>query len=58
MESLGFKASAYGTNTEIIGLDGRGNPLLQNTRLDLQSVYDGNGDNIATENYVDNATSG
>lgn len=54
VQSLGFKDSAYGENTEIIGLDGRGNPLLQNTRLDLQSVYDGNGDNIATESYVNN----
>ena len=52
VKSLCFKDSAYGENTEIIGLDGSGNPLLQNTRLDLNSVYDGNGDNIATESSV------
>lgn len=58
VESLGFKASAYGENMDIIGLDGKGNPLLQNARIDLDSVSDWYGDNIATENYVDNATSG
>lgn len=58
VESLGFKASSYGENMDIIGLDGRGNPVLQNARIDLDSVSDWYGDNIATENYVDNATSG
>ena len=55
VESLGFKASAYGENMDIIGLDGKGNPLLQNARIDLDSVSDWYGDNIATENYVDDA---
>lgn len=58
VESLGFKASAYGENMDIIGLDGKGNPLLQNARIDLDSVSDWYGDNIATESYVNNATSG
>ena len=55
VESLGFKASSYGENMDIIGLDGRGNPVLQNSRIDLDSVSDWYGDNIATENYVDDA---
>ena len=55
VESLGFKASAYGENMDIIGLDGKGNPLLQHARIDLDSVSDWYGDNIATENYVDDA---
>ena len=55
VESLGFKASSYGENMDIIGLDGKGNPLLQNARIDLDSVSDWYGDNIATENYVDDA---
>ena len=58
VESLGFKASAYGENMDIIGLDGRGNPVFQHARIDLDSVSDWYGNNIATENYVDNATSG
>ena len=55
VESLGFKASAYGENMDIIGLDGHGNPVLQHARIDLDSVSDWYGDNIATENYVDDA---
>ena len=55
VQSLGFKDSSYGENTEIIGLDGRGNPALQNIYIDLNSVTDWEGNNIATENYVDDA---
>ena len=54
MESLGFKASAYGENIDIIGLDGRGNPVLQNIYLDLNSVTAQNDESIATTSYVDN----
>lgn len=55
VQSLGFKDSSYGQNTDIIGLDGRGNPALQNIYIDLNSVTDWEGNNIATENYVDDA---
>lgn len=55
VESLGFKDSSHGKNTDIIGLDGRGNPLLQNIDLDLSSVHAQNDEHIATESYVDQA---
>lgn len=54
VESLGFKASAYGENMDIIGLDGRANPVLQNIYLDLNSVTAQNDESIATTSYVDN----
>lgn len=54
VESLGFKNSAYGQNTDIIGLDGRGDPVLQNIYLDLNSVTAQNDESIATTSYVDN----
>lgn len=55
VQSLGFKDSSYGQNTDIIGLDGRGNPVLQNIDIDLSSVHAQNDENIATESYVDQA---
>lgn len=55
VQSLGFKDSSYGTNSDIIGLDGRGNPVLQNIDIDLSSVRAQNDENIATESYVDQA---
>lgn len=55
VQSLGFKDSSYGQNTDIIGLDGRGNPVLQNIDLDLSSVHAQNDEHIATESYVDQA---
>lgn len=54
VQSLGFKDSSYGQNTEIIGLDGRRDPVLQNIYLDLNSVTAQNDESIATESYVDN----
>lgn len=54
VQSLGFKNSSYGQNTDIIGLDGRGNPVLQNIDIDLSSVHAQNEESIATESYVDN----
>lgn len=54
VESLGFRASSYGENTEIIGLDGKGDPVLQNIYLDLNSVTAQNDESIATTSYVDN----
>ena len=55
VQSLGFKNSSYGKNTDIIGLDGRGNPVLQNIDIDLSSVHAQNDEYIATESYVDQA---
>lgn len=54
VESLGFKASSYGENTDIIGIDGRGDPVLENIYLDLNSVTSQNDESIATTSYVDN----
>ena len=54
VQSLGFKNSSYGQNTDIIGLDGRGDPVLQNIDIDLSSVHVQNEESIATESYVDN----
>lgn len=54
VQSLGFKDSSYGENTDIIGLDGRWNPVLQNIDIDLSSVHAQNEESIATESYVDN----
>ena len=55
VKSLGFKESAYGTNSDIISLGARGDAILQNMRIDLDSVADIYGNNIATENYIDDA---
>ena len=61
VQSLGFKDSSYGQNTDIIGLDGRGDPVLENIRIDLNSVTDQNGDAIgdhaSTADYATNAGS-
>lgn len=46
VSSLGFKESSQGANTEIIGLDGRGNPMLTNIKIDLNSVTDQDGEEI------------
>lgn len=52
IDSLLFDSGdAYGA--EILGHDGRNNALLQNVMLDLSSVTDANGENLATESYVD-----
>lgn len=52
IDSLLFDSGdAYGV--EILGHDGRNNALLQNVMLDLSSVTDANGENLATESYVD-----
>lgn len=56
IDSLLFDSGdAYGV--EILGHDGRNNALLQNVMLDLSSVTDANGENLATESYVDNSLS-
>lgn len=48
VSSLGFKESEYGYNTEIIGLSGRGTPILQNIDVDTSTVTDGNGNGLIT----------
>lgn len=64
VESLGFKESAYGYNTEIIGLSGRGTPMLQHIDVDMSTVTDGNGnglityDNIPVTKFSGDSTSG
>lgn len=56
VQSLGFKESSYGKNTDIIGLDGRGNPMLENIKIDLNTVTDQNGDAIGENaTYATNA---
>lgn len=56
IESLLFD-SGEESGVEILGHDGRNNALLQNVMLDLSSVTDANGENLATESYVDNSLS-
>lgn len=64
VESLGFKESEYGKNTEIISLSGHGTPILQNIDVDMSTVTDGNGnslityDNIPVTKFSGDATSG
>lgn len=54
IDSLLFDSGdVYGV--EILSHDGRNNAFLQNVRLDLSSVTDANGENLATESYVDQA---
>ena len=52
VESLGFKESAYGYNTEIIGLSGKGTPILQNIDVDMSTVTDGNGNGLITSDNI------
>lgn len=46
--SLGFKDTEYGSNTEVLGVSGRGTPLLQNIDVDMSTVTDGNGNRLIT----------
>lgn len=57
IDSLNFNSTALGDDLTIIGLDGRGRPMLQNILIDLGTVTDSNGENLATESYVDNSLS-
>ena len=43
VDSLNFFATAKGDDLEIMGLDGQGNPLLQNILVDTNSVTDQDG---------------
>lgn len=56
IDSLLFDSGEI-SGVEILGHDGRNNALLQNVKLDLLSVTDANGENLATESYVDNSLS-
>lgn len=55
IDSLNFNSTALGDDLTIIGLDGRGRPMLQNILIDLGTVTDSNEENLATESYVDQA---
>jgi hypothetical protein len=57
IDSLNFKSTALGDDLTIMGLDGRGRPMLQNILIDLDTVTDSNEENLATESYVDNSLS-
>lgn len=57
IDSLNFNSTALGDNLTIIGLDGRGRPMLQNIRVDLDTVTDSNSESLATESYVDGSLS-
>ena len=58
VDSLNFKSTALGDDIEIMGLDGRGRPMLQNILIDLDTVMDSNSESLATESYVDNSLIG
>lgn len=58
IDSLNFKSTALGDDLTIMGLDGKGRPMLQNILIDLDTVTDSNEENLATESYVDNSLSG
>ena len=55
IDSLNFKSTALGDDLTIMGLDGKGRPMLQNILIDLDTVTDSNEENLATESYVDQA---
>jgi hypothetical protein len=57
IDSLNFKSTALGDDLTIMGLDGRGRPMLQNILINLDTVTDSNEENLATESYVDNSLS-
>lgn len=57
IDSLNFLSTSQGDNLKIIGLDGRGRPMLQNIRVDLDTVTDSNSESLATESYVDGSLS-
>ena len=56
IDSLNFIETSLGKNTVIIGLDGRGRVMLQNIRIDLNSVTDQDGeaigDHATTAHYL------
>lgn len=61
IDSLNFKSTALGDDLTIIGLDGKGRPMLQNIRIDLNSVTDQGGvaigDHASTADHATTADS-
>lgn len=61
VDSLNFESTASGDDVEIMGLDGRGRPMLQNIRIDLNSVTDQDGvaigDHASTADHATTADS-
>lgn len=61
IDSLNFKSTALGDDLTIMGLDGRGKPLLQNILVDTGSVTDQDGvalgDHASTADYATKAGS-
>lgn len=61
IDSLNFNSTALGDDLTIIGLDGRGRPMLQNIRIDLNSVTDQDGvaigDHASTADHATTADS-
>lgn len=61
IDSLNFIATSLGDDIVIIGLDARGRPMLQNIRIDLNSVTDQNGvaigDHASTADHATTADS-
>lgn len=53
IDSLNFIATSLGDDIVIIGLDARGRPMLQNIRIDLNSVTDQDG--VAIGNHASTA---
>lgn len=53
IDSLNFKSTALGDDLTIIGLDGKGRPMLQNIRIDLNSVT--NQDGVAIGDHASTA---
>lgn len=61
IDSLNFLSTAFGDDIAIIGLDGRGRPMLQNILIDLGTVTDQNeeaiGDHASTADHATTADS-
>lgn len=61
IDSLNFKSTALGDDLTIIGLDGKGRPMLQNILIDLESVTDQDGvaigDHASTADHATTADS-
>lgn len=57
IDSLNFLSTAHGDDLTILGLDGRGRPMLQNILIDLGTVTDQNGETIGDHaSTADHAT--
>lgn len=57
IDSLNFLSTAFGDDIVIIGLDGRGRPMLQNILIDIGTVTDQNGEAIGDHaSTADHAT--